>query len=153
MSYANGYADWEVSPIDDDALDALLSPRPVLQASLFCTAVHSDAQGRLTMVGAFHTLPRGSAPEFVLMNLWRHDSPDSEEFRELLEMRDPDGRVLGELRASPFHLGGDTRRHFNYVRFTSVNLTALGCHEVRITLVDIGAQAVAVTASTPLLVV
>ncbi|MGE5675545.1 MAG: DUF6941 family protein [Mycobacterium leprae] len=136
----------------ENGLDDLLAPKPVLQSALFCHGIHSDVQGRLTLIHSFHTLPRGPAPEFVLVNLWCYDWSEAKQFHERLVLRDPDGRTLGELEAPPFSLGGDRPRRFSFTRFEAVNFAKAGAHEVRVGLVDDASQTVAVLRSVPLLV-
>ncbi len=70
----------------------------------------------------------------MLVTLWRLDHPTARLCSELVELRNPDGRVLGDLRTDPFVVGGQTPFHFNYTRFNEVIFTAAGTYEVRILL-------------------
>lgn len=142
-----------MSPIAPLPLDDLLSPRPVLQASLFCLAVDWDVQGRVTIGDAFHTLERGPAPDFFLVNLWRYDHPQAGTFQEVLAMRDPDGRILGDLRTPPFMMGGDIPRHFNYIRFNDIQFVTAGTHETHIALLNAEDGSVVTLSRSPLLIV
>lgn len=95
-------------------------------------------------------MSRGEFPEFFLVNYWRLDDVREQRFYEFLELRDPDGAVVGDLKTTPFPLGGRVRRHFNLIRFYRVKLVTAGPHEVRVILRDAAAEAVVTTASVPL---
>lgn len=137
----------------DPSLDDLLSPQPVLQAALFCLQASRDEDDRLCLLGIFHTtLLEGGAEEFFLVNHWRYDDMESRSVREYLELRDPDGQVLGAIRTPEFDLGGDRRRHYSLIRFHKVRLTTPGTHEVRIQLLDAELELPIAWAIVPLMV-
>lgn len=126
--------------------------RPVLQAALFCQEIQWDNQGRLSLLNALSQLPRGKTAEFALVNFWRHDDLRPAEFREEIQLRDPDGRLLGELRTSPFSLGGERRTHFSCIRFHDANLPTPGTYAVRVALLRVTDDLPAASVSIPLAV-